>query len=645
MKFKQAFLLAGLGLMGQTSFGQMNKNAVSKDSSAIVSWANGISLQRGWVNIADTAVKYSGTNKASYGYPSVALGKAGTTSKDVVSLGDGGGATVTFDRPIANGFGADFVVFENAMKSGNDSVFAELGFVEVSSDGKHFVRFPAVSKTQTAKQIGSFAPSFPNNVTNMAGNELQGFGTPFDLNDIADSANIDLQNIRFVRVIDAVGDIDPKFASRDSKGTIVNDPWPTPFASSGFDLDAIGAIHTGQVYAVSTFENATLKKDSHFSPTKTDTVIADGIALFKTALTQYGIDAFTYSNERNDSTPGFANQYSAITKGGISAPDSGGTNFAVAYINSYGTLPSISFSDKVSHTVSGFYITNTTYTYLSMKDGDTFAKKFGGTTGTDADWCKIRIWGIKDNGKSTDTVDFYLADFRSQDNAKDYIVNDWRWVDLSSLGAVKSVQFSMASSDVGAWGMNTPSYFCLDNLTVLPSDAPVSLKINDITVAKNEAPRALSLTNAFTAYDAASLSFTVESNSNVSLVQTSIMGKTLSLTFAQGQVGTAIIKVTATCNGKTVSNSFKVTVVDQLSGFDAMSNELNVYPNPCSSIINVDCASGSSITLYDLMGRSVTNTIAENATAQLSTESLSAGYYMLQVTTDTNVKTIKVIKK
>jgi hypothetical protein len=37
-------------------------------------------------------------------------------------------------------------------------------------------------------------------------------------------------------------------------------------------------------------------------------------------------------------------------------------------------------------------------------------------------------------------------------------------VDLSNLKVAKKLRFSLSSSDNAAWGMNTPGYFCLDNL-------------------------------------------------------------------------------------------------------------------------------------------------------------------------------------
>jgi hypothetical protein len=63
-------------------------------------------------------------------------------------------------------------------------------------------------------------------------------------------------------------------------------------------------------------------------------------------------------------------------------------------------------------------------------------------------------------------VHFYLADYRFEDNAEDYIVKTWEWFDLSSLGRADSLMCTLGSSDTGMFGMNTPAYFCVDNLTI-----------------------------------------------------------------------------------------------------------------------------------------------------------------------------------
>jgi len=120
--------------------------------------------------------------------------------------------------------------------------------------------------------------------------------------------------------------------------------------------------------------------------------------------------------------------------------------------------------------VLGFYATNTTYAYLSMLNGDGFAKKFGGADGTEEDWLLLTINGYDDTGRFIGSVDFNLADFTSANSGDDYILDDWSWVDLSSLGAVKELGFAITSSDTDPdFGfINTPVYFAMDGLQVVP---------------------------------------------------------------------------------------------------------------------------------------------------------------------------------
>lgn len=104
-------------------------------------------------------------------------------------------------------------------------------------------------------------------------------------------------------------------------------------------------------------------------------------------------------------------------------------------------------------------LTNATYTALAIKYGYAYAKKFGGRDGSDPDWFKLTITGIGATNEITGTVDFFLADFRFEDDNEDYIVNKWEYVNLTGLGIVKKLEFELSSSDAG-----TPLYFCLDNL-------------------------------------------------------------------------------------------------------------------------------------------------------------------------------------
>lgn len=214
--------------------GQAGSTAIHKDSSIIQDWATGATMQRGYLNISDPGLGF-----ASFGEATDALGAAEGDATNVVSLGDSGVIVLTFNRPIENGSGPDFAVFENGFADN----FLELAFVEVSSDGLNFVRFPAISETPTNAQIGPFDYSDCRYVHNLAGKYRAGYGTPFDLEDLSDSTGIDLMSITHVKLIDVVGTIDPQYGSFDSQGTIINDLYPTEFPSGGFDLDAVGVIN------------------------------------------------------------------------------------------------------------------------------------------------------------------------------------------------------------------------------------------------------------------------------------------------------------------------------------------------------------------------------------------------------------------
>lgn len=207
--------------------------AIAANSSAILGWATACTLDLGPQNIS-----VDGSPLVSYHTAEDAIGPCTMNDNlSVVSLGDGGSATLTFAHAIKNGNGPDFAVFENSF----DDYFLELAFVEVSSDGERFVRFPATSLTQTVRQLaGNVDATYINN---LAGKYRSGYGTPFDLAELADSTGIDIDNITHVRIVDVVGSIDPQYASYDAFGHMVNDPWPTNSYSSGFDLDGIAVLH------------------------------------------------------------------------------------------------------------------------------------------------------------------------------------------------------------------------------------------------------------------------------------------------------------------------------------------------------------------------------------------------------------------
>jgi hypothetical protein len=198
--------------------GTAGSDAVSKDDPAIKAWASG-HLDYDWgANVSST-----------WRIPSKAYGAATEDVFDIVCLGDSGKITMYFPHPIKDGAGADFAVFENSFSN----TFLELAFVEVSSDGTNFFRFPNDSLTPSATNSID-----ATNLSGLAGKHRGGYGTPFDLAMLEASPSLDKSNVRFVRLIDIFGN----GSAKDSSGDPIYDPYPNT-GSAGFDLDAIGVIH------------------------------------------------------------------------------------------------------------------------------------------------------------------------------------------------------------------------------------------------------------------------------------------------------------------------------------------------------------------------------------------------------------------
>ena len=192
---------------------------------------------------------------------------------------------------------------------------------------------------------------------------------------------------------------------------------------------------------------------------------------------------FGYANSTATKYESLDDQWNNIVGGGYDSS----ANYGVAYVSSYyGPCNVTVLNHEEGIVVPGFYITNSAYAYTSMIGGDAYAKKFGKD-----DWFKLTITGYDAEGNETGTKDYYLADLR--DEAKAYIINDWRYVDLSGLGKVCKLGFALSSTDNGDWGMNTPAYFCFDNFgaegtEVLPEkNVDIETAISNISVAKQPA--------------------------------------------------------------------------------------------------------------------------------------------------------------
>jgi len=259
-------------------------------------------------------------------------------------------------------------------------------------------------------------------------------------------------------------------------------------------MSAIAAIITPTLLnaAVVTFESVTLAPESHWNGSDmsgthstgpfsediyTQTRNIEGVG-FQNVYTDWGgfgsWSGFAVSNHTDTSTAGFNNQYSAYTGTGAG----GSPNYAVGYYDTYAaaTTAIVGLGGLTDLAGKGASFTNTTYAALEMLNGG-FGKKFGGSSGNEADWFKLTITGYAGGIPTGSAMDFYLADYRFADNSQDYIVDEWTYLDFSTLGTVDELRFTMSSSDGAGAAMRTPAYFAMDNFLAVPEPSSLLASI------------------------------------------------------------------------------------------------------------------------------------------------------------------------
>lgn len=207
-------------------------------------------------------------------------------------------------------------------------------------------------------------------------------------------------------------------------------------------------------FNISTFESVKLYSKGYYNGDDSKGGFENGHFFYRTLYNSSwkSWSGIAVSNHSDTLTNSYTNEYSNICGTG----NFNSKNFAICF--NLGTIicqkPTI---------ISGLYVTNTTYTYHTIKNGSAYSKKFGGKTGNDTDWYRAKFVSYR-NGNRADSVYFYLADFRFADNSKDYIIKNWVWVDLSGIKTpTDSLIISFESTDNGVYGMNTPAYMAFDN--------------------------------------------------------------------------------------------------------------------------------------------------------------------------------------
>lgn len=171
-------------------------------------------------------------------------------------------------------------------------------------------------------------------------------------------------------------------------------------------------------------------------------------------------NGFAYSNRTSHASGGFAefnddNDTTSEPRAGVG----GSSTWAVANSFSPNTAvmeaPSGMFFDSL-------WVTNTATAAFILEFGNGFSDPFGGPTGDEPDLFTVRFNDLTPGGGGF--VEHILADYRFADPANDFIVEDWQQVDLTSLGEATRIGIEFTSTDVGSFGINTPTYVAIDDI-------------------------------------------------------------------------------------------------------------------------------------------------------------------------------------
>ena len=331
-----------------------------------------------------------------------------------------------------------------------------------------------------------------------------------------------------------------------------------------------------------TFEDVQLGSNGIWQPPYGSNEMSSGGWLF-TNNTQNGYwGGFTASNRTDLNQSGLDAQYTAAAGCGYD----GSTQYAVAY--TMGVQTDVYAADGQSHTVTGCYVTNDLWTYQDILQGGYGEPPYGGTTGNDPDWFKVTATGKNASGQVVGTLDFYLADYRFANNAEDYVLNTWEWFDLSPLGNVATISFSLSSSRGSGYNMITPAYFCMDNFNgggAAPDQPPYIVNpVQDVVF--NQYPQTIQVNLNGVAADPddpdENIVYSIVSNSNPTALSATMNGKILVMTRQNANQATANLTMRATSDGQYVDFTVHIiinAVVSQLSGVYTINADASQNPD------------------------------------------------------------------
>ena len=431
--------------------------------------------------------------------------------------------------------------------------------------------------------------------------------------------------------------------SRNTPNAFSNQGLVIRATSNGKYVDMyVNVSGTEHVITINTadFEDVALGAGGYWQGEEGENEMYSGGWLFTNYYSSYFWGGFTASNHTDLTQTGMDAQYTAATGTGYD----GSAQYAVAY--TYGAQTDVYAADGSTQTITGCYVTNNLWAYQSILNGDAMTTPFGGTSGNDPDWFKLTATGKNAAGQTVGTLDFYLADYRFTNNEEDYVLNTWEWFDLSPLGEVATISFSLSSTKNDNWGMLTPAYFCIDDYNgeaptppTPPQDEPPYIvhPVDDVVMTVFPQTIEINLDGVATDPDDPdeNIVYSLLSNDNPMAISASVNNKVLSITRLVEDAATADLTLRATSNGLFVDFNVHV-IINEYVGIEENVLTLSIYPNPCRGQIHLSVSNGQGFDyrVYDLLGQTMTTGHSQGQEIMVDLGKCPAGIYFVSVIQD-----------
>lgn len=374
--------------------------------------------------------------------------------------------------------------------------------------------------------------------------------------------------------------------------------------------------------APESFYNGLGKDDPSYENPGTSSQFVSGSFAFDTerhTSTWWG--GFALSNQTSTVFESYADQFkSAVGSGHNSA------NYAVVYSYTGANYAANVTNAADGADVSGFYVTNTANNVNAYVNGDGMSTAPGGFA--KGDWFKMTVNVVKADN-TTASMDYYLADYRADNEADHYYLDTWQWVDLRQFGKIKKVTFGFEGTKRNAYGLTTPTYACLDDFGGTREISDAKKALAGITI-----PATVDLQTLFNLdNDNSTVTYAIVDNCDAAKATMAIADSILTISGLTDKTETSAV-VSATQKGKIQFVNIPVEIDEEKASVNdvAVDADVRIFPVPATDRLNIRTAmTDYAVRIYATNGSLVMEQIGNNGSIAVPVNHLAKGVYILTI--------------